>query len=92
MNLRRISALIVKEFRQLIRDPLSIGLGILLPAVLLLICGYGMSTDIRNIKMVLVIPETSEEANQIGPISFQWILSLGGGSLNGGGGADASSA
>jgi len=65
MNLRRISALIVKEFRQLIRDPLSIGLGILLPAVLLLICGYGMSTDIRNIKMVLVIPETSEEANQI---------------------------
>lgn len=65
MNINRITALTVKEAKQLVRDPMSILLGILLPAALLLVCGYGMSTDIRNIKLVIVVPESSEYANQV---------------------------
>jgi len=65
MNFRRVSILIQKEFKQLIRDPLSIALGILLPVVLLLICGFGVSTDVRNIHMAIVVPEPSEMASQI---------------------------
>jgi len=65
MSLSRIFALMGKEFRQLVRDPLSISMGILLPIILLLICGYGISTDIRNIKMAVVVPEPSREANLI---------------------------
>ena len=65
MSFRRIFILTQKEFRQLIRDPLSIALGILLPVVLLLICGFGVSTDVRNIRMVIVVPEPSEMASQI---------------------------
>ncbi|MDO4629337.1 MAG: ABC transporter permease, partial [Planctomycetia bacterium] len=65
MNLKRIAILTKKEAKQLIRDPLSIALGILLPVVLLLICGYGVSTDVRNIRIAIVVPEPSYEANQI---------------------------
>ncbi len=65
MNINRISALTIKEAKQLVRDPMSILLGILLPALLLLVCGYGMSTDIRNIKLVIVVPESSDYANHV---------------------------
>lgn len=65
MNLTRLKALIVKEAKQLLRDPYSILLGILLPVILLLICGYGMSTDIRHIKLVIAAPESTEYTKKI---------------------------
>ena len=65
MNATRLTALVLKEAKQLLRDPYSILLGILLPVVLLLICGYGMSTDIRNIRLTIVVPERSEDASKI---------------------------
>lgn len=61
-SLARLFALTIKESKQLLRDPFSFVLGILLPIALLLICGYGMSTDIRNIRLAIVTPETSEMA------------------------------
>lgn len=65
MNRSRLTALMVKEAKQLLRDTYSILLGILLPLVLLLICGYGLSTDIRNIKLAIVVPENSQYASQL---------------------------
>ncbi|MDD3588381.1 MAG: hypothetical protein PHQ75_14465, partial [Thermoguttaceae bacterium] len=59
MSLVRLQVLIVKEAKQLLRDPFSFLLGIMLPVVMLLICGFGMSTDIRNIKLAIVVPEAS---------------------------------
>ena len=40
--LRRMKALIHKEFLQLFRDSSSLLLGIVLPIILILIIGYGM--------------------------------------------------
>ena len=65
MNIYRLFALMTKEARQLMRDTYSILLGILLPLVLLLVCGFGLSTDIRNIKLALVVPENSQYASQL---------------------------
>ncbi|MDO5580576.1 MAG: ABC transporter permease [Planctomycetia bacterium] len=65
MSLFRLRVLIIKEAKQLLRDPYSILLGILLPIVLLLVCGYGMSTDIRHIGLAIVVPEGSEYAKKI---------------------------
>ncbi|MDO4588091.1 MAG: ABC transporter permease [Planctomycetia bacterium] len=65
MNFSRLATLIVKEGKQLLRDPFSIILGILLPIIMLLICGFGMSTDIRNIPLAIVIPETSKYTTQL---------------------------
>ena len=65
INLSRYLVLTRKEFVQLVRDPMSILIGILMPIFLLLICGFGMSTDVRNIKLAIVVPESSEKANMI---------------------------
>ena len=65
MSFSRFLILTRKEFVQLIRDPLSIVTGILLPIMLLLICGFGMSTDVRNIRMAIVVPESSQSASAI---------------------------
>lgn len=45
-NLRRIWALTVKEFREVLRDNSSLALGILLPIILILVIGYGISLDV----------------------------------------------
>ena len=65
MSLSRFLTLVIKEAKQLCRDPFSFILGILLPIVMMLICGYGMSTDIRNIRLAIVVPEPSEYTSQL---------------------------
>lgn len=65
MSLSRLCVLVVKEAKQLFRDPFSFILGILLPIVMMLICGYGMSTDIRNIRLAIVVPEPSEYTTRL---------------------------
>lgn len=47
-SLKRIGALIVKELHQVVRDPGNVGIAVILPAVLLLLFGYGMSMDIKT--------------------------------------------
>ena len=43
---RRLWALVRKESRQVLRDPSSIAIGIVLPVVLILLFGYGLSLDV----------------------------------------------
>ena len=50
-SLKRIGALIVKELHQVVRDPGNVGIAVILPAVLLLLFGYGMSMDIKNVRI-----------------------------------------
>jgi len=54
-SFRRLSGLLRKEFLQILRDPSSLAIAFLLPAVLLLIFGYGVSLDARNVPMALVV-------------------------------------
>lgn len=61
---QRLVALTRKETRQLIRDPASIAIGILLPIVLILIFGYGLSLDVKNAPMAVVLEDTSPTAAQ----------------------------
>ncbi len=44
-----------KEFLQIRRDPSALAIAFILPAVLLLIFGYGVSLDARNIPLALVV-------------------------------------
>lgn len=56
-SLKRIGALIVKELHQVVRDPGNVGIAVILPAVLLLLFGYGMSMDIKNVRIAyLAVP------------------------------------
>lgn len=64
-NLRRIRALTVKEFREVLRDNSSLALGILLPIILILVIGYGISLDVKHAPIGVVLEDASPEAQQV---------------------------
>ena len=67
---RRLVALIRKESLQIIRDPSSILIAFVLPAVLLFLFGYGVSLDTVQTRVGLVI-ETQTPLTQDLAASFQ---------------------
>lgn len=58
-SLRRLIGLLRKEFTQIWRDPSSLAIAFLLPAVLLLLFGYGVSLDASNVPVAVVIQRPS---------------------------------
>src|SRR6185295_866885 len=65
LKTKRIMALITKEFYQIIRDPSSILISVVLPLILLFIYGYGVSLDIDHLKIGLVMEDTSPDAQSL---------------------------
>ena len=57
MNWMRIKGLIRKEAYEILRDPSSIAIAFVLPLVLLLIFGYGVSLDARSIAIAEVVDQ-----------------------------------
>ncbi len=55
----RLLALTRKEVRQLWRDTSNLAIGIGLPAVLILLFGYGISLDVRNTPVAVVLEDAS---------------------------------
>ena len=53
-NLRRIYAILLKELRQLKRDRMTFGMVIMIPLIQLLLFGFAINTNIRNIPVGLV--------------------------------------
>ena len=52
--LRRLRALTIKEWCQLIRDPSSFAVGLVLPLVLIFIFGSGLSLDLGNTPIAVI--------------------------------------
>lgn len=61
-GLRRLRALVGKEARQIVRDPSSILIGFVLPVLLLLIFGYGISLDTTTVRMGIVLEDARPAA------------------------------
>ena len=57
MNPMRIKGLMRKEAYEILRDPSSIAIAFVLPLVLLLIFGYGVSLDARSIPVAEVVDQ-----------------------------------
>ncbi|WP_052494253.1 ABC transporter permease [Nitrosospira sp. NpAV] len=55
----RLISLTRKEIRQLLRDRSNLAIGIGLPMVLILIFGYGLSLDVKNAPIAVVLEDTS---------------------------------
>ncbi len=55
MNAMRVKGLMRKEAYEILRDPSSIAIAFVLPLVLLLIFGYGVSLDARSIPVAEVV-------------------------------------
>ena len=64
-RLRRIGALVRKESRQMLRDPSTVLIGIVMPALLILIFGYGLSLDVKNVPIAVVLEHRSQKADEI---------------------------
>ncbi len=60
----RLAALTRKETRQLLRDPSNLAIGILLPIILILLFGYGLSLDVKNAPLAVVMEDASPTAVQ----------------------------
>lgn len=62
---QRQRALIAKESRQLLRDRSNLLVGIFLPLMLILIFGYGLSFDVRNVPVAVVLEDPSPLAADV---------------------------
>jgi ABC-2 type transport system permease protein len=62
---RRVRALMVKETRQVIRDPSSIAIGVVLPMILILLFGYGLSLDVKNVPIAVVVEDPGPAAREL---------------------------
>ncbi|VGO18569.1 ABC transporter permease [Pontiella sulfatireligans] len=58
----RLRGMIRKEARQIVRDPSSIAIAFVLPILLLLLFGYGISLDAKHVPLGIVIESSSPEA------------------------------
>lgn len=62
MNLSRTWAIARKEFIHIYRDPRSLGLVILMPALLMLLFGYAVSLDVKKVKMAVLNYDGAQES------------------------------
>ncbi|NVP02666.1 ABC transporter permease, partial [Photobacterium damselae subsp. damselae] len=53
-SLYRIKAIMLKEVRQLSRDRITFGMVVMIPLIQLLLFGYAINTDVRNIPVAVV--------------------------------------
>lgn len=64
-KLRRVWSLVKKEARQIVRDPSSIAIGIVLPVILILLFGYGLSLDVKDVPVAVVLEDPSPDATEL---------------------------
>jgi ABC-2 type transport system permease protein len=62
---RRIVALVIKESRQIIRDPSSIAIALVMPTILIVLFGFALSLDVRNVPVAIVLEDTSLVARDV---------------------------
>ena len=62
MNLRRLGGFARKEWRQMLRDPSSIVVAFVLPAALLFLFGFGVSLDLRDVPVAVVVEQPTPES------------------------------
>ncbi|MGH7033551.1 MAG: hypothetical protein ACREFL_07465, partial [Stellaceae bacterium] len=64
-RLRRFAALVRKESYQIVRDPSSILIALVLPLILLFLFGYGVSLDATRTRIGLVIEAPTPAARTL---------------------------
>jgi len=63
--MKRFWAIFKKELRQIGRDPLSLGVLIFIPALLLVMYGYALSFDVKHIRVAVLDESRTPESRQL---------------------------
>lgn len=62
---RRFTALLRKEVRQMLRDKSNLAVGLLLPVALILLFGYGLTFDVKNAPIAVVLEDSSPTVRDV---------------------------
>ncbi|PHM29944.1 ABC transporter permease [Xenorhabdus budapestensis] len=62
---RRLKALCIKESKQIIRDPSSTLIAVVIPLILLFIFGYGINLDSSKLRLGILMEQQSEDAREL---------------------------
>ena len=68
MSGARIAAIIVKELRQVSRDPATLGMLLVLPLFLLLMFGYAISLDVKHIPLAVLDRDQTRDEPDVHPV------------------------
>lgn len=63
-GLMRLRGMVRKESRQILRDPSSLAIAFVMPLVLLVIFGYGVSLDARDVPLAVVVDRPGDLSNR----------------------------
>jgi len=61
----RLTSLIRKEFLQILRDPRTLALALVMPLMQLFLLGYAATNDVRNVRMAVFNQDPSPEARAL---------------------------
>ncbi|MBS0448424.1 MAG: ABC transporter permease [Proteobacteria bacterium] len=61
----RLWSLVKKETRQLLRDRSNVAIGLVLPLVLILLFGYGISLDVKQASVAVVLEDASPQVDDV---------------------------
>lgn len=70
-GLRRFGAVFKKEWRQILRDPLTLGMLIFVPAFLLILYGYALSFDVKHIRVAVLDFDKTPQSREFLDSLFQ---------------------
>lgn len=65
MTFARVAILTWKEWLQILRDPSSLIIAFVVPVILLVLFGYGVSLDLERIKVAVVVQEQTPQTQEI---------------------------
>ena len=65
MKLSRILAIVEKETKEIIRDPVTVAVALLIPAVMLFLFGYAISFDVDNVAIGVLDHDQSTESRAL---------------------------
>ena len=64
-KLLRVWTLVRKEYRQISRDPSSIAVGVVMPVLLIVLFGYALSLDVKDVPVAIVLERPSPDALEL---------------------------
>ena len=59
---KAVKPIIIKEFRQIRRDPTSLGMLLGLPAALIILVGYALNFDVKHVPVVVFDQDKSSDS------------------------------
>ncbi len=62
--LRILKPIVIKEFRQIRRDPTSLGMLLVLPAALIVLVGYALNFDVKHVPMLVMDQSRTPESRE----------------------------